>query len=341
MDSVYGRLSGRRLRISGFLVLLTVLALLLDLCTGAAGLTLPELLAAFLGGPSGSTVHTLIVWMLRLPMSLTCLFVGAALGMAGLEVQNLTHNALASPYTLGITASASFGAAFSIVFGISFGGYLWVGTVVLALAFALAASGGIFLLGKRRGMGASTLVFAGIITNFFFSALQQFLQFKASPETAQVIASWNFGNLSRSTWISVVVTGLVTVLVLLVLLRWSWQLTILTLGEERARSLGVDTDRLRLSVFGLCALLIAAAVGFIGTIAFVGLVAPHCARILLGDDQRFLLPMSGLMGGLLILVSSVVCKLLSQGAMVPVGILTSLVGVPFLAVLLLRNRRFS
>lgn len=339
--NIYANLLRRRLRICGLLVLLTGLALVLDLCTGAAGLTLAELLTAFLGGPSGSTVHTLIVWMLRLPMSLTCLFVGAALGIAGLEVQNLTHNALASPYTLGITASASFGAAVSIVFGISLAGYLWVGTVTLALLFALFASAGIFLLGQRRGMGASTLVFAGIITNFFFSALQQFLQYKASPETAQVIASWNFGNLSRATWISVVVTGLVTLLVTAILARRAWPLTILTLGEERARSLGVETNRLRLQVFGLCALLIAVAVGFIGTIAFVGLVAPHCARILLGDDQRFLLPMAGLAGSLLVLVSSVICKLLSQGAMVPVGILTSLVGVPFLAVLLLRNRRFS
>jgi len=258
-ENIYANLLRRRLQICGLLVLLTGLALVLDLCTGSAGLTLSELLTAFLGGPSGSTVHTLIVWMLRLPMSLTCLFVGAALGIAGLEVQNLTHNALASPYTLGITASASFGAALSIVFGISLAGYLWVGTVALALLFALFASAGIFFLGKRRGMGASTLVFAGIITNFFFSALQQYLQFKASPETAQVIASWNFGNLSRSTWTSVVVTGLVTLIVTLILLRYSWQLTILTLGEERARSLGLDTDRLRLTVFGLCALLIAVA----------------------------------------------------------------------------------
>ena len=322
-------------------MLLTLLTLALDLCTGSSGLSLPDLIAALLAGPDGATIHTLIVWMLRLPMTLTCFFVGAALGIAGLEVQNLTHNALASPYTLGITASASFGAALSIVFGFSLAGYLWLGTVFLALAFAILAAGGIFLLGKQRGMGESTLVFAGIITNFFFSALQQFLQFKASPETAQIIASWNFGNISRSTWTSVLVTAVVTIVVSLLLARRSWQLTILTLGEERAVSLGIPTDTLRLQVFGLCALLIAVAVGFIGTIAFVGLVAPHCARILTGDDQRFLLPLSGLTGSLLILLSSVVCKWLSSGAMVPVGILTSLVGVPFLAVLLMRQRRLS
>ena len=131
----------------------------------------------------------------------------------------------------------------------------------------------------------------------------------------------------------------VTVGASLYLVRLSWALTALTVGEERARSLGVPVTRLRITVFAASALLVAAAVGFIGTIGFVGLVAPHCAKRVLGEDQRFLLPGTVIAGGILMLASSIAAKFLSTGAMLPVGIITSLVGVPFLLFLLLKARR--
>lgn len=175
--------------------------------------------------------------------------------------------------------------------------------------------------------------------NFFFQALQQYLQYRASPEIAQIISGWTFGNLQRSSWMSVVVSGCLLVMGAALLSGWSWRLTVLTTGEERARSLGINVERLRLHVFLICSFLIAGAVGFIGTVAFVGLVAPHCAKLMLGEDQRYLLPSATILGGLMLLASSIVSKLLSGGSMLPVGIITSIVGVPFLFVLLMENGR--
>ena len=173
--------------------------------------------------------------------------------------------------------------------------------------------------------------------NFFFTALQQYLQYTASAEVAQIISNWSFGNLSRASWVSVWVSAVILTVSFLLLASVSWKLTALTAGEERARSLGINVERLRVQTFLLCAFLIAGAVGFIGTVAFVGLVAPHCARLLVGEDQRFLSPVTAVFGSLIMLIASTAAKLMSHGSMLPVGIITSIVGVPFLFLLLMKE----
>ena len=308
---MYRQLNGRRLLTGMVLAILTLGLIVVDLGMGSSGIGPGEVVDALLGGPDGDTANTAILWSIRLPMTLTCVFVGGSLSLAGLQIQTITNNALASPYTLGITASASFGAAIAITLGLSVAGYLWIGTALLALVFALAVSLLIFYLGRLKGMSTSTLILSGIIMNFFFQALQQYLQYRASPEIAQIISGWTFGNLQRSSWMSVVVSGCLLVMGAALLSGWSWRLTVLTTGEERARSLGIN----------------------------VGLVAPHCAKLMLGEDQRYLLPSATILGGLMLLASSIVSKLLSGGSMLPVGIITSIVGVPFLFVLLMKNGR--
>lgn len=317
-------------------ILLAVM-LLVDLSVGSSSLTFADCLKLLLQGPNGEDVYTMIVWQVRLPMTLTCVVVGGCLAMSGLQVQTITNNPLASPYTLGISAGASFGAAIAICTGFAILGYQWVGTALLAFLFALGVTIAIFAMGRLKGMSAHTLVLVGIIMNFFFSALQQFLQYRASAEIAQIIANWSFGNLSRASWTSVMVGGAVMLLGFAAFAKLSWQLTTFTAGEERARSLGIMVDRLKMIVFGISAVLIAAGVGFIGTVGFVGLVAPHCARMLVGEDQRYLMPVTTLFGALIMLVASTLSKLLSSGSMLPVGIVTSIVGVPFLFILLLRE----
>ena len=203
----YRKLNGQRLLVSSVLAAVTVGLAIVDLGVGSSGLAPGEVLAALVAGPSGGTPHSVILWAIRVPMTLTCMLVGGSLSLAGLQIQAITSNMLASPYTLGITASASFGAAIAITAGISIAGYLWIGTALMALVFALAVSLLVVYLSRFRGMSTTTLILAGIIMNFFFQALQQYLQYRASPEVAQVIAGWTFGNLQRSSWTSVVVCG--------------------------------------------------------------------------------------------------------------------------------------
>ena len=236
---MYRQLNGRRLLTGMVLAILTLGLIVIDLGMGSSGIGPGEVVEALLGGPDGDTANTAILWSIRLPMTLTCVFVGGSLSLAGLQIQTITNNALASPYTLGITASASFGAAIAITLGLSVAGYLWIGTALLALVFALAVSLLIFYLGRLKGMSTSTLILSGIIMNFFFQALQQYLQYRASPEIAQIISGWTFGNLQRSSWMSVVVSGCLLVMGAALLSGWSWRLTVLTTGEERARSLGM------------------------------------------------------------------------------------------------------
>ena len=313
-----------------------LVAIGLDLAVGSSSMPMDVLMGALFSGPHASDINSTIVWSLRLPMTLTALFVGTSLAMAGLQIQNITQNALASPSTLGITSAASFGAALAISLGLSVFGQFWIATAASALSFALFVSFAIYFLSARRGMTPETVILAGIVVNFFFLALQQILIYRSSPEVAQIINGWTFGNLERASWLAVSLNATLTLFIAIFLLKRSWTITALTLGEERATSLGIAVKRLRVQTFFLSALLIAGAVAFIGTISFVGLVAPHIAKLLLGEDQRFLLPGTLLSGALLMVLSSLLAKLISAGAIIPVGIITSLVGVPFLLTLLIR-----
>lgn len=336
---IYAGINRKRDMIAVASIIALLIMLIVDMSVGSSSLTVSECLRILFAGPGGEDVYTSIVWDVRLPMTLTCVTVGGCLAMSGLQIQTITNNPLASPYTLGVSAGASFGAAVAICTGFAVFHYQWIGTSLLAFLLALGVTMAIFALSKAKGMSAHTLILVGIIMNFFFSALQQFLQYRASAEIAQIISNWSFGNLSRASWTSVAVGGVIVIVSFFIFAKMSWKLTAFTAGEERARSLGIAVDRLKMTVFLVSAVLVAGGVGFIGTVGFVGLVAPHCARMLVGEDQRYLMPISTLFGSLLMLVASTVSKLISTGSMLPVGIVTSLVGVPFLFFLLMREVR--
>ena len=337
--AVYSLINWKRRIVLLAAISAVILMIIADMGIGSSSLTFRECVRILLQGPQTEGTYELIVWRVRLPMTLTCVGVGGCLALSGLQVQTITNNPLASPYTLGISSGASFGAATAIVTGVTVMGFQWVGTARAAFFFALFVTLMIFFLGKMKGMSAHTLVLVGIIMNFFFAALQQYLQYRASAEIAQVISNWSFGNLARASWTSAVVGVAAALFGVLYFAGLSWKLTAFTAGEERALSLGIPVEKLKMQVFVVSALLIAVGVGFIGTVGFVGLVAPHCARILVGEDQRYLMPVSTLFGMLVMLTASAVSKLMTQGSMLPVGIVTSIVGVPFLFVLLMREVR--
>jgi iron complex transport system permease protein len=339
-SGIYTQLQRKRWKVVSATITMMCLFILLDIGTGSSWLSPEEVINALSGGPSGDSLATTIVWQLRLPVTLTCLVVGASLGLAGGLMQTLLANPLASPYTLGISAAAGFGAALAMLTGFSVFGLYWLGVPFAAFIASGLASLAIFWIGKKSKMDAKVLILAGIVVLFFFQALQSLVQYLASPEVLQQIVFWLFGSLLKANWISFYVSGAILLIGLAISLPKVWALTALSSGEERAQALGVNTGRLRLQIFLLCALLTAGAVSFVGTIGFIGLAAPHLARMLVGEDQRFYLPLSALMGALLLCASSLVAKLIVPGTIIPIGIVTSLVGVPFLLYLLV-SRRFS
>ncbi|WP_040604645.1 FecCD family ABC transporter permease [Sagittula stellata] len=311
-----------------------------DLVTGPAGLPLDEVLRGLSDGPQGEDRRlATILWHLRMPQTLMATLVGCALGIAGLLMQTILANPLASPYTLGFSAAAGFGAALVILFGTALPVATWIGIPVAAFAATLIAAGLVQLVAHYRGASPEMLVLAGIAVLFFFQSLQSLLQFMAAPEVLQQIVFWLFGSLLKATWTSVKVLTVILLLTLPFVLREVWNLTALRLGSSNAASLGLDVAALRRRVLVLVALLTAGAVSFTGTIGFVGLIAPHVGRALVGEDHRFGLPMAGIMGAIVLVAASVTGKILSPGAVIPVGIITAIAGIPMLlAVILMKGR---
>lgn len=312
-----------------------------DLVTGPAGLPLSDVLQGLRDGPSGENRRlATILWHLRMPQTLMAALVGGALGIAGLMMQTILNNPLASPYTLGFSAAAGFGAATVILFGTALPVALWIGVPLAAFVATLTAAGLVYLVARYRGAAPETLVLAGIAVLFLFQSLQSLLQFMAAPEVLQQIVFWLFGSLLKATWTSVQVLGGILVLTLPLIAREVWNLTSLRLGDGNAASLGLNVDALRRRVLVLVALLTAGAVSFTGTIGFVGLIAPHVGRALVGEDHRFGLPMAGIMGAVVLVAASVTGKLISPGAVIPVGIITAIAGIPMLlAVILMKGMK--
>lgn len=312
-------------------------SLVLDVATGPALLAPVKVLQALTGGEV-ERATAVIVHSIRLPVALMALVVGAALGLSGAIMQTVLNNPLASSYTLGISAGAGFGAALVIVLGTALPIPETLAVPLAAFLFAGLACGAVLLIGNAKGGGADAFVLAGIALLFLFQALLSLLQYLASPEALQQIVFWLFGSLYKATWPKLTTVAAALGASFPLLLRDAWALTALRLSDERARSLGVNVPVLRLRALAMVSLLTGAAVAFVGTIGFIGLIAPHIARFLLGEDHRFLLPGSALAGALLLSAASVAGKLISPGALIPIGIVTATLGVPFFLLLILRSK---
>ncbi|WP_136068124.1 FecCD family ABC transporter permease [Modicisalibacter radicis] len=341
-DSVARYLARRRRHcwlIAG-VALLALGALLVDVATGPGPYALRDVLHALIDPAGASRVLRVVVWEIRLPVALMAVLVGVSLALAGAEMQTILDNPLADPFTLGISSAASFGAALAIVLGL--GVVPVAGTLLVtgnAFVLALCAALTIWAVNRLRGISVQTMVLLGIAIMFFFNALLGLTQFVASAEELQQLVFWSLGSLERASWDKLGLGVLALGVTLPVFLHAGWRLTALRLGDLQAKALGIDVGRLRLRVMLCASLLAATAVAFAGTIGFVGLVGPHIARLLVGEDQRVFLPMAALCGALIMSLASILSKLLIPGILFPIGILTALIGLPFFVSLILRSRR--
>lgn len=337
--SAYRHILRRRAGLIALLLAAIFIALLIDFTIGPTGLPWRELWRTLSAPEAADATYRVIVWDIRLPSALMAALVGMALGLAGAEMQTILNNPLASPYTLGVSSAAALGASLAIVlqFGIPGvpSGWLIGGN---AFVFAIGAALLLDTVARWSGMNTSGVVLFGIAMVFTFNALVSLVQFLASAEALQSLVFWTMGSLARSSWTSVGVMVTAIVLTLPVAMRQSWKLTALRLGEDRAASFGVDVRRVRVAALARVSLLSALAVAFVGTIGFIGLVAPHIARRLFGEDHRFYLPGSALVGALILSLASIVSKNLLPDVVVPVGIVTALVGIPFFVAVVLRRQ---
>lgn len=331
---VYRKVVSRRIAVVVILCCALACAFVADLVTGPSQLTAYDAVRGLLFPETLSGPMQVVVFGVRLPQALMAACVGAALALAGAEMQTILDNPLASPFTLGVSSAASFGAALAIVLNISLPGIeilLGADWSVPFNAFLFAFLSVLMLQGlsRLRGNGSDSLVLFGIAMVFIFNALVALIQFVATQDALQQLVFWSMGSLSRANSSNLTILFVALCIVSLFSLRASWRLTAVRLGEDRARSFGIHVRRLRFASMLRVSILASISVAFVGTIGFVGLVGPHIARLLVGEDHRFFLPASMATGALVMSLSSVLSKLIVPGAVLPVGIVTALIGVPF------------
>lgn len=324
------------------LALLLLCSVLLDLALGPASYSLSEVLGALFSPDSAAPQVRVVMWDIRLPVALMVVAVGAALSLAGAQMQTILNNPLASPFTLGISAAASFGAAMGLAFGVALfplaAQYMVpVNAFIMAMLSALL----IHFLSLRRGVTAETIVLLGIALVFTFNALLALVQFFATEQAVAAVVFWTMGSLTKATWPKLGVICLIILVTLPIFAKRAWALTALRMGDDKAASFGINVRSLRFQTLIMVSLLASFPVAFVGTIGFIGLVGPHIARMLIGEDQRFFLPASLLTGALILSASSVVSKTLIPGAIFPIGVVTSLIGVPFFISLILGGKKNS
>ena len=337
--SHYKKIILRRFILGGVLLLLILLSLLLDFTLGPSGISVATLWHTLFDAASADAGTRVIVWDLRLPFALMAVVVGLALGLAGAEMQTILNNPLASPFTLGVSSAASFGAALAIILGLGIPGipdqwFISVNAFVFALMACFILDG----ISRWTRVATSGVVLFGIALVFTFNALISILQFVASEDTLQGLVFWTMGSLARASWDKLAILVLVLLIVVPLSLKNAWKLTALRLGEDRAVSFGINVRKLRLTTLLRISIISALTVAFVGPVGFIGLVAPHISRMMFGEDHRFYLPGSMLIGALVLSLASVLSKNIVPGVIIPVGIVTSLVGVPFFLSIIIRHR---
>lgn len=338
--SNYRNRSFRRLVLLLGAIVALSLIVLIDIMTGPASLSFQQVISVIFNPSAASPQDKVIVWDLRMPIALMAVCVGAMLGVAGAEMQTILNNPLADPFTLGLSSAASFGAALAIVMQWSLipgAGIFFVtgNAFVMVMATSLALYG----FTRLRGVTPEAMILVGIAMLFTFNALLALLQYGASELQLAQIIFWQLGSLARASWGKVATCLVVLAIVLPYFMSRSWSLTALRMGEEKAASLGVNVSFLRLTVLGGVSLLAAVAVSFVGAVAFVGLVGPHIARLVVGEDQRGFLPFSALAGALIMSGTSIASKAITPGVIYPIGMITSLIGIPFFISLILSQRQ--
>lgn len=329
----------RRFTLAGVLLFFIICSLILDFILGPSGISVSTLWHTLMDAASVDAGTRVIVWELRLPFALMAVAVGMALGLAGAEMQTILNNPLASPFTLGVSSAASFGAALAIVLGLGVPGIddKWF-IPANAFIFALLACFILDGISRWTRVATSGVVLFGIALVFTFNALISILQFVASEDTLQGLVFWTMGSLARASWDKLAILAVALLIIVPLSLKNAWKLTALRLGEDRAVSFGINVKKLRLATLLRISIISSLTVAFVGPVGFIGLVAPHISRMMFGEDHRFYLPGSMLVGALVLSLASVFSKNIVPGVIIPVGIVTSLVGVPFFLSIIIRNR---
>jgi iron complex transport system permease protein len=341
----FQRESTRKKRLILSLTMLTLLLAVIALNAGAADTHPGQVLRALLGLESGTS--RVVIWNIRLPRVIAGIVAGVGLAVAGCVMQTCLRNPLASPFTLGISNAAAFGANLAIVF-------LGAGTLhsnthdavfianpytvtISAFVFSMASMSLILLLARLRGFSPESVVLAGVAFGSLFAAGSTLVQYFAEDVQVAAMVFWTFGDLGRVSWQEVAILSVLTMAVLTYFLLHRWNFNALESGEDAARGLGVHVEQIRFRSMLAASLITSVAVAFMGIIGFIGLIAPQMMRRILGIDHRFLIPASAVTGAALLLFADTLARTLISPVVLPVGAITSFFGAPLFLFILAKG----
>lgn len=330
-----------RINVKDRLIILLLIAMLLSsalaaAATGVVKIGLRELVDILINRTD--TVNASILMDIRLPRVVLAGIIGAGLAAVGGVMQGIFKNPLVDSYTLGMSSGAALGAVISIITGLNISIMGIETTGVFAFIGAMCTLFFVYSLAYTRSrMSINSLLLAGVAVSYFLGSVISFMMM-LNHDKIEHIVFWTMGSLSMATWNKVIVSAIFIIPALAVLLLYTRELNILAMGEDSAHHLGVNTSRLKNILLVACSIIVGSVVSTGGTIAFLGLVAPHIIRLMCGSDNKKVIPYSALLGSILLIVSDTIGRILIQPVDIPVGVMTSVMGGPFFIFLLRRQK---
>ncbi|MCX7884196.1 MAG: iron ABC transporter permease [Caloramator sp.] len=345
VDIIYKKYIGKKKYVFIMLLLILFILSFIALNLGASKITLIDLIGFFSG--INNQDANLIFWRIRFPRILAAIIAGAALSISGCIMQNNLKNPLASPFTLGISNAAAFGANVAIIL-------LDAGSTqsstkdaviinnpyivsVCAFIFSIFATLIVIKLAKLKFFSKEAIVLSGVALGSLFTAATTLIQYFAQDYQVAVAVFWTFGDLGRVSYKEVLIMAVATLISYTYFYVHKWDYNALEASDDIAKSLGVDVEKLRLRSLLLVSFATATSVSFIGVIGFIGLIAPHIMRRIIGSDLRFLMPTSAILGSVLLLLSDTLARTIISPIILPVGVLTSFLGAPLFLYLLIKG----
>ncbi len=351
IEEEYTSYTSRRLLFIAVFIVLSTLMFFVSLLVGTRDLSLADVYTYFFNHLAGVTYDPVgqaaewfddnLIWNYRVPRAAFAILAGATLAVAGATMQSVMKNPLADPYTTGISSGALLGVALAMVLGFTIGGGAVndLGTLTNAMVFAMIPVLFIYLLSPVLNKSPSILILAGTAVSYLFSSLTSILLVTTDADTLAGVYQWQVGKLSEVTWESIPLVLVLCIAGSVFLTSIANKLNLMSLDDKDAKALGLDSERLRLACLVILSFMASSVICYAGIIGFIGLVTPHIVRILIGSDYRFVIPGSFFFGAAFLLFCDIISRSLDVTAVVPVGVVTSMIGAPIFLYLIIRNKR--
>lgn len=340
----YSRYTYRKILFTVICAVLAIILFFVSLCVGTLELSPSEVFTLFFDHIKGDispeqTYDDNIIWNFRVPRALFAIIAGIALSISGAVMQSVMKNPLADPYTTGVSSGAMFGVAVAMILGLSVGKAGSYGITLNAMVFSMVPIALIVIMAPFFRKSPATLILSGVAISFLFNSATSLLMVATDSATLSVVYQWMVGTFTDKGWDIIPISLTVTIIGIVILMPLSKKINIMTLDDKDAKSLGVNVENLRIVCLVVLAAMTSVIVSYVGIIGFVGLVIPHMIRIMLGADNKYLLPASGMFGAVFLLGCDIIARSLDIGMSVPVGVVTSAIGAPIFMYLIIKQKR--